>query len=372
MKRLPAKLLSFRTTAIALGTLGYVACMNPAAIAAEPSRERSDQGAAASPGGVGRFVEELPARLNGLSPTEPEGYLRLGEEVLSEAATPEHKALAIRLLVLAVETARYVSGAEATARSACLALATAARSSGERRWLVMLADIAGPPGAERSAREPRSSRSVADSARHGRSTRTEQPITDGDRAAAALALVRAGEGRRALRLLDRPGAASMLLRYERLLSPSELPGGAARVRRLAEQTPICTGCANRRWQRASGEIRLCTACRGVPGPALSDAEWAAWLRTELSLVSTRDERWSVTVVMDGGEVLRDAQLTELAAAFGVDATKPVYRSGAWTTIAGWPPAQPALAAPTPSASAEAGAKAQAEPEGNNRSDAPAP
>ncbi len=260
---------------------------------------------------------EITARLASLSPSDPRAYFELGEEIADIAADPATLNLARRLHVLALHLDRARSGQRLSA-SACLALADLAVRERDKRWLRSLAGtldqrFAGP-GWVRQAEERASSQA-------------------GYTAAAALGLVRSGDGVRARRALSDPGAKALLRSYERSLDPAGLPGALRVLEREADRWP-CPECHNQRIVRKFGSardpvFRLCTNCSGDPGPPMSVPQLIAHLRLESQLLSGVQRSWSAQVAADRGAPLRDPDPTDVAPAFGVDPAKTVFRDGQW-------------------------------------------
>ena len=136
-------------------------------------------------GGVGGAWAD---RLGLLTPDEPAGYLRLGEEILAVGRTEDARTLARRLFALAYEHARLAGDRPGVQASACIALADTARFERDRRWLWSIARLIDPRYSE-----PDWSRTV------------DRPVSDADafRAATTLGLLRAGEGARAKEILQK-------------------------------------------------------------------------------------------------------------------------------------------------------------------------
>lgn len=281
-------------------------------------------------------VASTAARLSALEPRSPWAYFELGEEIAAEAADPATKSLARTLFVLAYETAKHSSpeqrsqAAGADIRiSVCLALATISSSESEQRWLLAIASSLGWNGTQ-----------AASGASAGQSPVVDPAALE---LATALGLIRIGDGRRAARLLDKPEVSRLLDQSERLLSPAGLTGGAARVRRLMAEWPICTECKNRRFVKSQEGVRICPTCAGKPGPKLPQQELLYQLRLESSLLHGVQRSWVAQTVVDGGAPLRDLDPDELAATYRVDPARTLWRNGSWVA--------PAPAIPSPNAPA---------------------
>ncbi len=289
--------------------------------------------------------ETLPGladRLAALRPSDPGAYFLLGEELAAQATQPAERALARELLVLAYELdARRAETAttgaqrhdaavpENMASSVCLALASIAESDERRAWLLALAaaDVRDAP----ASAEPRPVASMGEQV---------DDATAFD-LATAIGLVRAGEGRLALRLLDKPEVAALLHKLEGLLTPTGGSGGASRLRQLAERYQYCPECRNRRWTKDGSGVHLCATCGGHPGPAITPTEELYQLRLESVLLGNaadaagvRDSdgglrSWAAQAVVDHGAPLRELDMGELAEVYGVDADRPIWRDGHW-------------------------------------------
>lgn len=270
-------------------------------------------------------VENLESRLVSLRPERPAAYLELGELVLQEASTAEDRRLARELLVLALSTAtarREDPNAAGVASSACLALASAADDQPTARWL----------GAVGASLAPDASLDVSTQDAAAGAARDPAALD----VANALGLARIGEGKRAERLLARPGAGELLERMDKVLQPG-VGGGAQRVRRMIESYPWCPQCRNRRTFKDASGVQVCPTCKGLPGPNLPDEELINHLRAESVLLSGVQRSWAAQILADEGAPLRDLDPAEVAATLRVDPSKTVWKNGAWAAPA---PARP--------------------------------
>lgn len=285
---------------------------------------------------------EPASRLKSLDPAKPQDYFLLAEEVAAEQQSPAGRALARHLYVLAYEldsAAQAVRGTPAEApgggmrgrlgASVCLGLAAIADRPDERRWLIALAQ----------SMDER--RVITPAPRNEREAVPDEVAFD---AATVLGLARAGEGRRAEALFEKPGIADLIAKYDNLPADATLGGLTSFVRKAIRDWPVCPQCKNRRvvpkgLGSKPGEVVLCDTCRGIPGPNISDAELVRQLRVESSLLHGAHRSWSAQVTADGGAPLRDLDPRELAPTYGVDPRKPLWRSGAWT-VAGEQAAPP--------------------------------
>lgn len=284
-------------------------------------------------------VPDLIAKLGKLSPGEPVGYFRLGEEVAEERQVPGARQLAARLFVLAYHLDSHAPQQLGIAHSSALALAALASTQPEKRWLRALAaqvDLSDPDPA----------------AQLGRMRVEPTPVSEraAVQIASALGYIRAGEGRRAMTLLNRPGNWAVVEEFEGILES----GGAARVRSLADQWTSCPECHNRRVVTAapaqrggSPTVSLCKTCEGIPGPKLSNGELIGQLRLEVSLLRGIQRGWAAQLLADGGDPLRDPTPRELAIRYRVNVDAVLFRDGRW--IEDPSRVKPAPKSPTPAA-----------------------
>jgi len=286
-----------------------------------------------APWRAGAAVPDLEARLEALAPASPMQYFRLAEEVAYESTTPEGAALARRLYLLAYLLDEDRGGPLSLGTSVGLALADLAPSPEERQWLLALARVLDEDNA--SLRWP------ADG------TTDDRAGPDvAFKAATALGEFRAGRYGPAEALLEEPGVAELLARYNALLS-----GGLNAIEtELRTDPPRCRECRNRRIVRSeSGGTRLCYTCAGDPGPGLHAQDLMRHLRLESLLLRGSQESWSAQLIVDGAEPLRAVDPDELPAWFGVDADRPIYRDGQWVGVEGGPaeaaPVDPSGAGP---------------------------
>ncbi len=294
-------------------------------------------------GGVGTAVDppaspadQFDARLAALDPAQPEGYFLLAEEVADSAANDSGRDLARRLYVLAYELDKARPPSPGKGRlgpSVCLGLVAIADKEDERRWLLALAQS-------------------MDDRQAGPDWSPTVPAAGADEVAFNLATVlglsRAGEGRKAEKLLEKPGVSALLEKYDAALRVRGIGGGAGAVRRAIRDWPMCPECRNHRVVLKPGGgpehgMVLCPTCHGNPGPRLSDEELAQQLQVESALLKGNHRSWAAQVLSDGGAPLRDLDTAEIAATYGVDPSRPVWRHGAWEAPeapANKPPAAP--------------------------------
>lgn len=272
-------------------------------------------------------IDNLANRLAALSPDDPAAYFDLAELIAAERWALGAEQLARTLYVLTLELRRTDANAIASATdragslaaSACFGLAELAHTEEERRWLLAVAGLLQPIGSP--ATGPLATRSIdADSPAYHLAT--------------ALGLTRAGLGRRAQQHLDRPGVSELLDRYERLLDPAGLDGGARRLRQHIQAWPQCNECRNRRIVTSAtrGEVRrdVCPQCRGNPGPQLDPREEVLQLRLEALLLQGIHRSWGAQSIADAGAPLRDADPAEIAPVYGINPQNTIFRNGQWT------------------------------------------
>ncbi|MBX3368456.1 MAG: hypothetical protein KF912_14195 [Phycisphaeraceae bacterium] len=270
----------------------------------------------AGPRGVHAIASAIPdieTRLVTLTPTDPEKYFLLGEEI-ADIAVEEHEREVARRLFLIAYTRWRSAGDDRNAAAACLALTTVVSSERDRAWLRAIA----------ASIDPRRARVDWDP-----SSWTESDPEASLMAAQALGSVRAGDGISARQLLSDPRVLRALSRYDSLLQSA---GGLSRLHRDAAVWP-CPDCRNRRLvsSRGTQEFRdiVCGHCRGDPGPRLRTDEIIAHLRVESLLLAGDATVWSAQLEIDGGAPLRDPNPDLVPSAFGIDTSLVLYRDGAW-------------------------------------------
>lgn len=273
----------------------------------------------ATPSALGRSLPELnvDARLSSLAPDKPEDYVRLAEELAQETHLLEARDLARTLYVLGFELDRARPAGGALARRAALGLGELTRRADERAWLRAVAESVGGAGASAGA---------------GQQAETIAPPAGPDRAAVdlctAMGLARAGEGRRARALLDKPGVRELLREYIEVLGGGGFSPGEGSVDEMLGRWP-CPTCRNRRVVQQGQNGKLCPTCSGTPGPDLSPEEKLAQLRAESLFLRGVHGSWAAQSLTDRGLALRDPRPEDLANRFRVDAGATVWREGAW-------------------------------------------
>ncbi|MFM9996377.1 MAG: hypothetical protein ACKVU4_11325 [Phycisphaerales bacterium] len=264
-------------------------------------------------------------RLEKLAPDHPEDYFRLAEELADTPSDPAAVALAETLYTLAYELSRRKPETAGLAASSCLGLAALKRLDQDRLWLRAVAAAVDPRYASPDwsvAASPAASEETA------------------HKAATVLGLARSGDGLQARKLFAEPGVRDLLDDYQRALSSAGGRGPLYRLERNIAEWP-CSQCNNARVIARPGpqgaELRLCPTCRGNPGPLMSAVETLAQLRFEAILLRGVQRSWAAQAAVDFGAVLRDPDPEQLAAAYGVDTTRTLWRDGAWVPADGGRP-----------------------------------
>ncbi len=262
-------------------------------------------------------TERFAARLAALSPTEPEPYLLLAEEVLDASSGPADTRLAIELFGRAFEIARGRPGDRHIAAGACHGLAESTGVQRDRRWYDALASVVDPAGAPPGwLRKP--------------------PPTSVDampfRLAVLLGHVRAGEGVIARQVLAKPEVLQAFRAIEPLMRRGGVSGGVSWLEREAAAWP-CRECANkgvvRRGSGPQPEYRACPACGGTPGPAMQASELMAQVRLESWLLQGAQRSWAAQLAADDGAPLADPDPAAVCTRAGIDATRMYWRHGRW-------------------------------------------
>lgn len=267
------------------------------------------------------------ARLEALAPGRPMEYFLLAEEVAGDREDPGTFLLARQLYVLAYELDQRLEASKRQPRlaaSVCLGLAALARRDEERRWLIALAQSQSDPAGFRP--------SVTGGAGGPREGTGGIPAEVALEVATVLGFCRAGEGRRAEPILERPGVTDALARLD-AASQNVSYSLVSFVNRTLRDWPICPQCRNRRAVPSGGkqgEMTLCDSCRGNPGPKLPLPELIHQLRIESALLRGTQRSWGAQLITDGGAPLRDLDPSELAATYEVDSAKPLWRVGKWS------------------------------------------
>ncbi|MFN0132940.1 MAG: hypothetical protein ACKVW3_10510 [Phycisphaerales bacterium] len=261
------------------------------------------------------------ARLERLSPDNPEAYLLAAEDIADGALEPERLALAKHLYVLAFELDRARGRPGPIAASAVVGLADPLLEpiAARRQWLLAIAGGISPLYA------------ATDWNLSAEGVPSDELAY---RAATLLGRIRAGDGRDAKKLRDDPQVAGLLRRYERAIGTTGMTGALSRLDKYIQAWP-CKECHNERFViRVSDrgpEVRLCPTCNGNPGPTLSDDEFIGQLRFEDSLLSGIHDSWAAQTTVDQAAPLRDPDPEAVAPAYGIDPAMVLFRKGKWVS-----------------------------------------
>jgi hypothetical protein len=296
---------------------------------APPERQPGAPSETAPDNGIPASIAPFRSRLEALSPSSPETYFLLGEEVADQANDSATRDLAKQLYVLAFDLSTDRPGRASLQAACCVALADLVRADHDRRWLVALARTLDPRRVppEWLARQPPA---TTDSAAY--------------QVATLVGLVRTGQGGTARQLLERPEVKAALDSYDRLMNNMGVWNGAAGLIREAGRWP-CQECQNERIVKRGNppEARLCPNCNGEPGPEMSGNQLIAQLRFESLILQGTQRSWAAQVAADGGAPLVDPEAGGLAAAFDVDPSLVLWRDGRWVAD----PSMPARPKPAP-------------------------
>lgn len=279
------------------------------AIGAIPARAQD------APGPQDQLPGWITDRLAQLKPSDPEGYFRLGEEVIDDLTSKPEEELATQLFSLAYELDRARGTSSWIAPSSCIALASIARLETDERWLRALASRLDPDYASPAWRRGDAGGAVSDAALN---------------AAEAVGEARAGDGIQARDLLDKPGVRELIQRYGRLLGYSSASGALWQIEKWAAEWP-CKECGNERVvfrpDTDPPSYRECYTCRGNPGPVLTKEQLVSQLRFESRLLHGISRSWGAQLALDYAAPLRDPDPDELAEVMGVDAHLAYWRDG---------------------------------------------
>ncbi len=281
------------------------------------SEPRTEQNATPAPGAVQTPLAVFwESRLAALTPSDPEAYFRLGEDVAAKASQPADVKLARELFVLAYELDRKTGGRKGLMGAACVALADIAPLRADRRWLWAIAGAVDPRYATKSADVRAASRPGA---------------SDALAAATVIGQVRAGDGGAARQGLSNPAVLEALRPYDAQIFGNG--AGIEKLQKLAEKSP-CPECRNARVIKVPGsnppKYRVCSTCEGNPGPKLSRDELIATLRVESWILDGQQRTWAAQVAADEGAPLHDPDPAELAPTYGVDPANAFWRNGRWS------------------------------------------
>jgi hypothetical protein len=228
--------------------------------------------------GSGRWEQRLEA----LSPADPMAYFELAEEVADEAANEGQTALARHLFGLAGALDPQRLG-----RSACLAIADLESNEYAKRRLLALGSLldrragglAGPQPGDSVAIHPEAALAISE----------------------AFSYYRKGDGARALKQLDQPGAMDLLEAWSGVV----FSGGATRF------------------------IEDCRLYRGARKPTLTREDLVAFLRFEAALLAGENRSWLGDLLLTEGRPLIEVDPNRTGEVLGTDGSLPCYRDGRW-------------------------------------------
>lgn len=265
--------------------------------------------------------ESYESRLESLTPSNPIAYFRLAEEVASSGGTADEQQLARRLYAIAFALTSDESSIKDSefpiAASACLGLADLERSTSRKRWLLALAGRIDPRYATRSW------------------DASEQANPSNEAAlllAEAIGLSLSGDGSLARERFDDPRVAALLEETRGILDRPGTGASSTLIKREAQIWP-CPECGNARAvpdRSEGGQVRrLCSTCRGNPGPVISRDTFVAYLAYQAVILHGTQRSWSADLAVNQGQPLLDPQPEEVAVYVGIDPTKVYYRKGRW-------------------------------------------
>lgn len=265
--------------------------------------------------------QSFEAKLESLAPSDPIAYFRLAEEVASSGGTADDQQLARRLYAIAFlltsdETDSHESEFPIAA-SACLGLAELERSTTRKRWLLALAGRLDPRYASKSW------------------DASEQANSSSEAAlllAEAIGLSLSGDGSLARERFDDPRVESLIEETRGILDRPGTGASSTLIKREAQIWP-CPECGNARAvpdRSEGGQVRrLCSTCRGNPGPIISRESFVAYLAYQAVILHGTQRSWSADLAVNQGRPLLDPQPEEVAVYVGIDPTKVYYRKGRW-------------------------------------------
>jgi hypothetical protein len=241
------------------------------------------------PGGEGAAAPEAMVegerwerRLEALSPADPMAYFELAEEIADGAGEPVQVALARHLFGLAGALDPQRLG-----RSSCLGIADLEPNEYARRRLRALAALLDRRPAGLVARRPGTVPEI----------HPEAALAVSE----AISRYRTGDGTRALKLLQRPGAMDLLEAW----GDVAFRGGA---KRFTED---------------------CRLYRGSREPTPTDKDLLLMLRFEAALLAGVNRSWTGDLLLNEGRPLIEVDPDRIEEALGVDGSMPCYRGGQW-------------------------------------------
>lgn len=267
-----------------------------------------------------RYERELTA----LSPADPLSYFLLAEEIADVAAGTKEIALARRLYVLSIELAAGNPDVDRAAgfpvaSSASVGLAHIEKIEPRKRWLLALAGRLD----ERYA--------VA-----RWDVQEEEPEADEVALllAEAIGLVLSGDGSLARERFDDPRVMSLL---ESSRDAIDRPGSGASTSAIQREAQVwpCPECANARIvadrSKGGSARRLCSTCRGNPGPVIDHDTFVSYLAYQSLLLKGVHKSWSSELAVGRSGPLLDPDVSEIAPTMRIDPELVYYRNSRWVS-----------------------------------------
>jgi predicted RNA-binding Zn-ribbon protein involved in translation (DUF1610 family) len=267
-----------------------------------------------------RFERELSA----LSPANPLSYYLLAEEISDVAIDKGEMNLARRLFVLSIELSEISPEADRNAgfplaSSASVALADIETIQPRKRWLLALA----------GRLDERYSAKRWD-------VQEDEPETDEVALllTEAIGLVLSGDGSLARERFDDPRVLGLL---ESTRDAIDRPGTDASTSAIQREAKIwpCPECGNSRIvaDRSQGGSarRLCSTCRGNPGPVIDHDTFEAYIAYQSLLLAGVHKSWSAELAVGLSGPLLDPDVSEIAPMMRIDPELVYYRNGTWVS-----------------------------------------
>lgn len=264
------------------------------------------------------------AKLEALAPSNPLGYFLLAEEVAEVARKNDEVDLARRLYVLSIVLSENKPQVDRSAgfpvtASASVGLASLETVESRKQWLLALAGRIDERYAARRWDETDSG-----------DTADEASLQLSE----AIGLTLSGDGSLARTRFDDPRVSSLLEESRDGVNGPTSQASATGILREAEIWP-CPECGNARIvadrSKGGSARRLCSTCRGNPGPVVDKQTFLDYLAFQSALLKGKQKSWSAELAVDGAAPLRDPDSSEIAPTMGVDPELVYYRSGRWVS-----------------------------------------
>ncbi|NEQ51159.1 MAG: hypothetical protein F6K11_13655 [Leptolyngbya sp. SIO3F4] len=264
------------------------------------------------------------AKLEALAPSNPLGYFLLAEEVADVANKNDDIELARRLYVLAIVLSENKPQVDKSAgfpvtASASVGLASLEKIESKKQWLFALAGRIDERYAARRW-DVTGSDLVADEA--------SLLLSE------AIGLTLSGDGSLARTRFDDPRVSSLLEETSDGVNGPTSRASATQILREADIWP-CPECSNARIvadrSKGGSARRLCSTCRGNPGPVLDKQTFIDYLAFQSALLEGNQKSWSSELAVEGAAPLRDPDVSEIAPTMGVDPELVYFRSGEWVS-----------------------------------------